>query len=129
MRINFATIALFLGASALARADQLIPPEAVTLIQRVHSAASAKDYSYLKSVMANDFAWSFGADENTSSGAIAAWRHDPTYLKQLEQVTGQPCARTPEAYIECPMNAGANYRAGFKLLSSGWRMVYFVAGD
>ena len=129
MRIAFAFTAVLFGACAFAAANQPIPSEAVTLIERIHSAASAKNYGYLKSVMANDFTWSFGADDNTSSGAIEAWRRNPTYLKRLEHVTSQQCARTPEDYVECPINAGTNYRAGFKRLQNGWRMVYFVAGD
>jgi len=129
MRTAFSAIASLVGICAIAHANQPIPPEAIMLIEQVHSAAYAKNYTFLKSVMTNDFTWSFGADKNTSSRAIEAWRVDPTYLKRLEQATGQQCARTPEDYIECPKNAGMDYRAGFKRLPDGWRMVYFVAGD
>lgn len=113
---------------ASAPARQSIPVEATALVKKVHSAALAKDYTLLRSVMANDFVWSFG-DDGSATHAIAAWRKDPTYLKNLARATGRRCIYTADQYIECPRNAGPGYRAGFKHSAKGWRMVYFVAGD
>ena len=119
-------VAMLVVVSAVAA--PAIPPEAKALIRQVHSSASAKDFAALKPLMAKEFTWSFGGDSD-SSQAIAAWRKDPQYLKDLSRVTGLRCAYTDEEYIECPANAGTAFRAGFKRLPEGWRMVYFVAGD
>jgi len=114
--------------AASAAAAPVMPPEAKAVIRQVHSAASAKDFAALKSLMASEFSWSFGGDAD-SSQAIAAWRKDPQYLKNLSRVTGLPCAYIDKEYIECPANASMAFRAGFKRLPEGWRMVYFVEGD
>jgi hypothetical protein len=106
-----------------------IPPEAQKLIYQVHSAAKNRDFATLEKLMVNEFVWSFGGDENAKQ-AIAAWKEDPVLFQHLQRVTGQTCQFAyGGTIIECPRNAGINYRAGFKQTTAGWRMVYFVAGD
>jgi hypothetical protein len=114
-------------ASFSAPASRTVPPGALALIRQVHAAAVAHDYAALEKVMIKDFIWSFGGD-NDAAQALAAWRENSKYLQQLGRVTGQKCAYEAE-YVECPANAGTDYRAGFKASPDGWRMEYFVAGD
>lgn len=105
-----------------------MPVAAPSVISKVHTAAKHKDFAALKSLMVNEFIWSFGGDGDADH-AISAWQADPTALKHLQQITHQPCVITPEHFIECPRNAGKGYRAGFKQTNVGWRMFYFVGGD
>ncbi len=78
--------------------------------------------------MAKDFLWSFGGD-GSASQAIEAWRNDPEYLKNLSRITIMKCSYTKAKCVTCPANAGTGYRAAFKKLPEGWRMISFVAGD
>jgi hypothetical protein len=119
-------LAMLIAASAIAK--PVIPVKAKALISKVHVSASRKDFTALEQLMAKEFTWSFGGDGD-SSQAIAAWREDPQYLKNLTRVTSLRCAYIDKEYIQCPANAGMAFRAGFKRLPEGWRMVYFVAGD
>lgn len=123
-------IALTLGMTAEnALARKPIPNEARSIIRKVHIAAKAKDFSTLRGLMISDFTWSFGGDGDADQ-AIEAWRHDPSAMRELFRVTGRRCTFTMNAKnIQCPPNAGFNYRAGFLKTERGWRMAYFVAGD
>ncbi len=114
-----------LSTSALA---EPIPKEAQFLISKVHVAASKKDTDTLKKLMVTEFVWSFGGDGD-SEQAIQAWKADTSLLKKLYHVTGRDCFEKADHSIECPKNAGTNYRAGFKKTTEGWRMFYFVGGD
>ena len=114
------------SSSALARPS--IPKEGLAFIHQVHQAAIHKDYAALETLMAREFVWSFGGDEDAKQ-AIAAWRENPEALQVLAKITRSPCAMRPDNLIECPRNPGTDYRAGFKRTQGGWQMVYFVAGD
>ncbi|GAB2879134.1 hypothetical protein GCM10027277_55480 [Pseudoduganella ginsengisoli] len=106
-----------------------IPAEARKVIQEVHVAAKAKNFTALRSQMVSEFTWSFGGDGDASQ-AIDAWRRDPAALRELHRVTGGRCVfYADDKNIQCPPNAGYRYRAGFTKTEQGWRMSYFVAGD
>ena len=130
--LNLAAAITFILFAVSAHADapskRLVPPQAQSVINKVHAAAAARDFSALNRLMTKDFTWSFGGDGD-SSQALAAWREDPTYLKNLHRVTGRKCEYTADNYVECPIGVGTGYRAGFKNAGNGWLMVYFVAGD
>ncbi|WP_147266958.1 hypothetical protein [Parvibium lacunae] len=119
---------LFFTAVSMSAVAAPIPLEAQSLISKVHVAARKKDIDTLKKLMATEFVWSFGGDGDAEQ-AIQAWKADTSILKKLYRVTGQDCVKKNNQFIECPKNAGTNYRAGFKQTSEGWRMIYFVAGD
>jgi hypothetical protein len=79
--------------------------------------------------MMQDFTWSFGGDSSADQ-AIAEWKKDPNYMRQLGKITQAKCAyRKEDKYVECPARAGTSFRAGFKLSEGRWKMVYFVGGD
>ena len=105
-----------------------IPQDAHELIERVHNAASKMDYATLRTLMAREFQWSFGGDEDADQ-ALEAWKKDAKYLRNLKRVTSERCAFITRELIECPASAGVHFRAGFEKTRSGWRMRYFVAGD
>jgi hypothetical protein len=104
-----------------------LPTAAQVIIREVSAAASRKDFVALEALMAREFTWSFGGDVDAKQ-ALAEWQSQPRYLQELRRVTRLPCQQQGE-YVECPANANAGYRAGFKRTQAGWRMVYFVAGD
>jgi hypothetical protein len=89
---------------------------------------SPKTFYALESLMAKDFLWGFGGD-GSARDAIEAWRTGPAYLKNLCRVTRMRCKYTEEERVKCPANAGKGYRAAFKQLPEGGRMISFVAGD
>ena len=105
-----------------------LPPDAAIVIAKVHKAAKLDDYTALKSLMVDDFIWSFGGDQNAAQ-AIENWKTDSTALKKLIKVTSQLCSLNMDGDVECPSKAGTAYRAGFKQTPDGWRMFYFVGGD
>lgn len=113
--------------SAHVLADTL-PKAATSVIIQTHKAAKAADYVTLQSLMTHDFIWSFGGDASATQ-AIAAWKANPSLLDQLHKATRQPCTYLADRTLECPINPGTGYRAGFKNTTSGWRMYYFVQGD
>jgi hypothetical protein len=129
MRNTTAAIVLTLAVGTTIQASEIVPTEAISLIERVHTAAVAKDYAYLKSAMVDDFFWGHDVGQHTSEGAIDAWHREPMYLEHLERATSTQCARTRQLNIECAEDAGKKYRAGFNKTLAGWRMVYFVSGD
>jgi hypothetical protein len=116
-----------LGHSAFAGMEP-IPPAAKTVIERVHRAAVAKDFDSLRKYMVPEFSWSFGGDASAEQ-AIEAWKKQPGYLRQLARVTKLKCIYRKDRYVECPVGAGTNFRAGFKATDGKWRMEYFVEGD
>ena len=107
---------------------QPVPEAARKVIEPVHRAAQAKDFAGLRNCMVEEFTWSFGGDGNAEQ-AIAAWKAQPGYLRQLARVTRLQCTFRSGQYIECPVGAGTNFRAGFKLTEGQWKMQYFVVGD
>ncbi|WP_154668133.1 hypothetical protein [Pseudoduganella violaceinigra] len=92
-------------------------------------AAKDRKFKALRGLMVPEFVWSFGGDGNADQ-AIEAWKRDPILAAKLFQITGRRCGfRNDENNIQCPPNAGLDYRAGFTKTAQGWRMSYFVAGD
>lgn len=105
-----------------------VPKEAQSVIHQVHNAAEKSDFSALSQVMVEEFQWSFGSDRSRKQ-AIEAWQKDAEYLKNLRQITERKCGATGSKIVECPKNAGTDFRAGFQETKDGWRMIYFVVGD
>lgn len=104
-----------------------VSEDASIAIHQVHVAALKRNTVSLKLLMLDNFEWSFGPDQGAKQ-ALAAWTKDPIHFKQLARVTAMPCSIEGDV-VECPHNAGMGYRAGFKMTTSGWRMIYFLAGD
>lgn len=121
-------LVILCGFPYFAFALEPVPPEAEEAIAAVHLAASKNDFKSLKAMMVREFTWSFGGD-NSSEQAIASWRADPEAMAVLAEVTSKQCGPISKEYIQCPQQAGISFRAGFTQTTSGWRMVYFVAGD
>jgi hypothetical protein len=106
-----------------------MPVAARAVIREVHAAARAKNFAALRRLMVSEFTWSFGGDGDAEQ-ALEAWKRDPAAIRELYRITGGRCAfRGDEENIQCPPNAGYQYRAGFTKTEQGWRMSYFVAGD
>lgn len=105
-----------------------IPTNAKVVIHQVNHAAKAQDFAALHALMVEEFVWSFGGDGDAKQ-TIEAWKKDPDALKVLYKVTRMKCTLVESDIVECPDTAGSDYRAGFKETVSGWRMIYFVAGD
>lgn len=105
-----------------------IPDDAVNVIRQVNAAAASEDFTALRLLMVRDFQWSFGGDTDVQQ-ALDAWKADPKYLRNLRRVTSQPCGFITSQIVQCPVNAGAHFRAGFERTPDGWRMRYFVEGD
>ena len=117
-----------LAHSAPAGAEP-IPVGAKTVIEQVHRAAVAKDFDSIRQHMAPEFIWSFGPSDASIEQAIAAWKRQPGYLRQLARITKQKCTYGKDRYVECPIGVGTNFRAGFKATDGKWTIEYFVAGD
>lgn len=130
MRISsyLCTAAFLLFAISAFSAEQAIPSQAQAVIQQVHRAAKAKNYSAIEKLMVQEFVWSFGGDGDAKQ-AIQAWKADSNAVRELLRVTGSQCAALRDGSVECPAKAGISYRARFKETPEGWRMVSFVAGD
>lgn len=104
-----------------------VPVAAREVIAQVHSAANTSDYPKLRSLMIDEFSWSFGGDASADQ-AIAEWRKRPRYMRYLAAVTKSKCAYQ-DKYVECPANAGVAFRAGFAKIDGRWKLAYFVEGD
>ena len=117
-----------LATSVPARAAAEIPSGALEVIARVSRAARQMDYAALRADMIREFTWSFGGDSSAEQ-AIAEWKKQPKHMRQLAKVTQARCVYRKDKYVECPANAGASFRAGFKVSEGQWKMVYFVGGD
>ena len=126
---HFLAVALMLASSLAWSAPATAPmsDEATALIRQVHAASKRRDLMALKALMDDEFISSFGGDGGIDE-AIADWKKYPVKLGQLSRVTGMRCEVIADV-VQCPRGAGAGYRAGFKQTKTGWRMVYFVAGD
>lgn len=123
------TILLIGAAAAVNLESKPIPVDARAVIREVRMAAKAKNLAGLRRLMVAEFTWSFGGDGDADQ-AIEAWKRDPAAIRKLYRITGDRCAFTvDEKNIQCPPNAGYQYRAGFTKTGEGWRMSYFVAGD
>jgi hypothetical protein len=99
---------------------QALPADAWKVIQQVDRAAAAKNWGQLRSLMADDFTWSFGGD-GSSDQAIAAWKEEPgKYLAGIRRVLTKACGRDGRYYdgqelVSCPGKTDADFRAGFTL--------------
>jgi hypothetical protein len=122
-----AAILLVSLVHASAACAEPVPPAAKGVIARVHAAASAADYSRLRSLMIEDFLWSFGGDASADQ-AIAEWRKRPQYIRRLAEITKAKCSYR-DGYVECPANARTSLRAGFTRIGDRWKMAYLVEGD
>ena len=123
-----AVVLVTAAASIPTCAASEVPAGALEVIARVNRAATKMDYVALRADMIQEFTWSFGGDASAEQ-AIAEWKKYPKYVRQLGKVTQAKCAYRKDKYVECPANAGASFRAGFKLNEGQWKMVYFVGGD
>ena len=124
-----ATVAIVAATSPLSHALAAeVPTGAMRAVSAVHRAAASRNYPKLKKLMAPEFTWSFGGD-GSADQAIERWKKEPGYLRNLARVTGLKCQYRQDRYVECPINAGTNFRAGFKEVAGTWRMEYFVEGD
>lgn len=130
MRLTISLAAVFglLSAVSPSNAAQAVPSQAQAVIQQVHRAAKAKDFSALEKLMIQEFLWSFGGDGDAKQ-AIEAWKANPRALRELHRITGARCAVRRDKSVECPPNAGVSYRARFIETANGWLMVSFVEGD
>ena len=126
--IYLATAFFLPFAASPSGAAQAVPAPAQTVIQQVHRAAKAKNFSALEKLMAKEFLWSFGGDGNAKQ-AIEAWKANPRALRQLYRITGSRCVVRRDESVECPPIAGVSYRARFIESANGWLMVSFVEGD
>jgi hypothetical protein len=120
----FSLLCLFANACCAATVSK----EAILVIKNVHKAAKMQDLTTLQLLMAPEFIWSFGGDASAEQ-AIQEWNKNPAYFRHLYAITGKPCAVMPDHSVECPKKAALSYRAGFKQMADGWRMIYFVDGD
>jgi hypothetical protein len=110
--------------------DFTVPPDGLVVLDRLVVAAESADWAALRSMMADEFKYSFGADRDSPDDAIEDWKKDPQVLKELVRVIGMGCKHTPDAYIHCSGEGGTNYRGALKRDSNGaWKLVWFIAGD
>jgi hypothetical protein len=102
--------------------------EASATIAELRCAAAARDLAKLRSLMTDEFIWSFGGDASADQ-AIAAWRDDSRYLDRLRATLERGCHRSGHDELECPGAGGGDFRAGLVKVPAGWRLYYLVAGD
>ena len=133
--------ALFILALALASIFTLaeakiettaIPTDAQVIIKKVRSAAQNREFEKLRGLMEQGFLWNFGPDgsgDDSSERAIAEWRKDGRYLRELTNVLKSSCRLHDETTVNCPGKGGMNFRAIFSKTDEGWRMRAFVEGD
>ena len=127
LRLNGLALLVAPMASFAAPSPAAMPPEAQAVIQQVRLASKRHDLQALRALMDAEFTSSFGGNGGIDE-ALGDWKRYPSKLNQLHRATGMPCEPVADVW-QCPRNAGASYRAGFKLTKLGWRMVYFVVGD
>ena len=117
------------AASAFGQAlAEGVPAEAAKVIEQVRQAANSKNYPELRKWMVSEFIWSFGGDASADQ-AMARWKQEPAYLRNLARVTYLKCAYRKDGYVQCPARTGTAFRAGFKQAGGTWQMEYFVEGD
>lgn len=105
-----------------------LPADVRATIAQLQVAAETSDFATLRSLMTDQFIWSFGGDANADQ-AIAAWRADSSYLNGLRATLARGCRVTDPDEVECPGKGGGDFRAGLVKTPAGWRMTYLVAGD
>jgi hypothetical protein len=111
-----------------------LPPQAAKVVAEAEQAASARDVTRLRAIMADEFTYSFG-DAASADTAVLVWKADATILVELARTLGAGCvldkARSqvvcPAAYLTDGNFIG--YRAGFAMVGGRWKMTFFVAGD
>ncbi len=128
MRLSLMACLVSLVATAAPALASSLPPGVKSVLFNIHRAAKAKDFAALRANMDHAFIWSFG-DEANADHAIADWTKRPKQLRKLARLTQGPCAKQDDGSVECPINAGAAVRAGFKKIDGRWKMTYFVEGD
>ena len=133
LRLRIAAHSVLLASATVQAADvpaKSRPGEAELrlVISRVNEASVRKDLVALRSLMVEEFTWSFGGD-GSADQALAEWKSKPKLLSALAAATRGPCEPIGKGVIQCPRNAGVNHRAGFKAIDGNWKLVYFVAGD
>lgn len=128
-RLGLAFAALLFVPLVASAHDRLLPEEAQQLILATHQAALKRDLPTLRRLMTADFISSFGPDAGPDA-TIEGWRKSPADLDVLAWLTAQACAldESPNA-VQCPPDAGVDFRAGFVRTPNGWRLAYFLAGD
>jgi predicted lipid-binding transport protein (Tim44 family) len=117
------------GAAAAMNPETVqLPQDARTAIAQLQKAAQAQDFAKLRTLMIDDFTWSFGGDASADQ-AIAAWRADDRYLRALRATLERGCHPSGQDRVECPGTGGIAFRAGLVKTHAGWRMEYLVEGD
>jgi hypothetical protein len=111
-----------------------IPEDAAEAVRAVRRAAAKRDVAALRTLIADDITWSFGAAPG-ADGAIAMWQADGTQLEAMVKVLDGGCrldeagaqVTCPPAYTESPGYLG--HRAGFEKRGQAWKLTFFVSGD
>ena len=105
-----------------------LPAEAEAVIRKARDAAQNKDLKTLRSLMVQEFLWSFGGDRDADQ-AITEWKKDANVLSHIVRVLDKGCKYVEPRKVECPGAGDLSYRAGFTQRQTQWQMDYFVAGD
>jgi len=129
LRLAVILTILAAAASGPTIAGSQVSQEAKVTIAKVQRAAQERDFRTLRTLMAKEFEWSFGANGVDADEAIKEWRNDKASMRALVDVLKRGChAKSPKS-VYCPGKGGYAYRALFEKGKNGWRMTVFVNGD
>jgi hypothetical protein len=105
-----------------------IPPDAAKAAAAVERAVERRDYDALRAAVADDVAWSLGADPGADA-ALATWQADPTTLDALVAAMKAGCG-AEAAKVVCPAKAAGDgyvgWRATFEPRGAAWKLSAFV---
>ncbi|HTJ46986.1 MAG TPA: hypothetical protein VL463_33010 [Kofleriaceae bacterium] len=107
-----------------------IPPAAAKAAGDVQIAIEKRDYTTLRTLVADDVQWSLGADPGADA-ALAMWQADPSTLDALIATMKLGCAPAKDAKkVVCPAKAATDgylgWRATFEQRGAAWKLTSFV---
>lgn len=107
-----------------------VPAGAAKQLASIKDALARRDYSALRSMLADDVVWSLGGDPGADT-AMAMWQADPESLDSMARVIGGGCGES-EKRIACPVGIPMSGQWQLMLEQRGadtWRVVSFLKAE
>jgi hypothetical protein len=117
------------GPRADASAFAGVPPGAAQALAAIKNAASARDFTALRSQLSDDVVWSLGGGAGADV-AVATWQADPEPLDAMVKLLGGACGGDAKK-VSCPAGppAPGAYQLVLEPRPLGWRVTSYVKAE
>jgi hypothetical protein len=108
-----------------------VPPAAAKRLAQLKDSLAKRDYTTLRSQLADDCRWSVGGEPDANT-AMAMWQADPdTFESMGKLISAGACGADGDKRVQCPSAAPppGTYQLTLELRGDSWKVVAFVKAE